>query len=206
VVLSPRKELTEFIKTGGLDSGEFRLESGGLVQSYINLHRVALDPVGATLLAQSILNRVLDIKFTAIGAVESSASSYAVRDVQRMYRSNPAQQPQVFVVPKYPRQPCGRLISGTMREMDSCLLVHDVTTTENALLRAMDHIYGANLRLVGVVPVVDRSDGRVEEVVREHAWRRASTLPAGSGVSADILYLPLLYAADLGLREICNTE
>jgi orotate phosphoribosyltransferase len=183
-------QLAKLIIQRAIVHGTFTLKSGLIADKYIDLMQIAGDPHGSRVLAKAIAARIRNVQHDAVGGPEARGIPLAWLAAQGLDMAYGMRRPKMFFVRKQAKEH-GRMlmIEGPVLAGDLAILLEDVITTGGTVLAAMDVLRAAGISVAAVVPVLDRSDGRVEKLVREKA-------------GTDPLYLPILYAADVGLDEV----
>lgn len=204
--MSMRLALANYIRQYGLMRGDFPLNSGVRVDSYIDVMRTISEPEGYDLAGKAVAERIRHLPFTALGGPESKAIALACAALKQF--DGESRRPKLFFTRRF-RKDHGtmNMIEGNIYHRDKVVLIEDVTTSGKTLLAAMGSLYDNGIDIVAVVPLVDRSDGSVVNAIHERAQARATNLAARGGVAiAQVYYLPVLYAADLGLQGISTFQ
>jgi orotate phosphoribosyltransferase len=157
-----KKELIELLtEKDVVKFGKFILSSGKESDYYVNMKMAITDPIILKTIARIVTEQIskenIDkIAGPALGAVpiataislESEIPMLMIRKAKKDYGTS-------------------QLIEGTLEEGDSVVVVEDVTTTGNSLLKAIKAIEenGGNVKRAMVV--VDRDEGGIENLKKE---------------------------------------
>jgi len=178
-----RARLVEIVKARSFQEGpEMKLASGKTSTFYFNMKPTMLDPEGAALIADLMLDAVGDDDADLVGGLEMGAvpiasAIAAVSHVQGRPIS-------AFFVRKQAKEHGTQslvegLVRGDTMEGKSVVIVEDVTTTGGSALKAAAALQAEGARIVRVLTIVDRLDGAAE------AFR-----------SAGLDFVPILTLAD----------
>ena len=154
-----RDRLLEVIREKGVLRGTFRLSSGGTSNVYFDMKRVALDPEGAALVAERILDRCAEFGgIVAVGGPPIGAHpiSGAVAAVSHL-RGRPV---GAFLVRREAKA------HGTQSRVENApprgsrvVVVEDVVTTGRSTLEAVRLLEEEGLVVAGIVSILDRREG-----------------------------------------------
>lgn len=153
-----RNALVALIREQALEFGEFTLASGQQASFYLDCRKVTLDPRGANLIAEGILELLGHDLPTAVGGMAVGADPITAAVVtlagQRGLRL------KGFIVRKESKtHGTGRDVEGPVRAGDTAVIVEDTTTTGSSSLAAIAKAEAAGLKVVGVISIVDRLEG-----------------------------------------------
>lgn len=175
-----RAELIEHLRARALRTdGPFTLRSGEISDWYLDARQTTFDGMGARLVGAAVLE-VLDPEVEAVGGLTIGADPIALATAIAAGESSM----RAFSIRKSEKDhgTGGRLV-GPVSAGDSVAMVEDTTTTGGALLEAIEVAEAEGLRIVQVVSLVDRSDGRVGRLVGERGLPyRALVTPEDLGV------------------------
>jgi len=166
-----RARLFEIIARKSFSEGaEIRLASGRTSTFYFNMKPTMMDPEGAALIAELILDTLKDESVDYIGGLEmgavpivsavAPASCVAGRPI-----------PAFFVRKKTKEHGTRRRIEGlgpgvSLGDKD-VVIVEDVTTTGGSALEAVRLVRAAGGRVTTVLTLVDRGEGAAEALAKE---------------------------------------
>lgn len=166
-----RQRLIDLVREFSLIQGErVKLASGTESTFYFNMKPTSFHPEGASLIAELVLSEVWRDGAEFIGGLEIGAipivGCVSQRSSDAVGRSIPG-----FIVRKTPKDHGTReLIEGLPREIHlngrRVLIVDDVTTTGESVLKAVEaaRLAGADVRTV--VTIVDRLEGATKNLAR----------------------------------------
>ena len=158
-----RARLRELIAEKSFREGEFTLASGRKSDVFINLKPTMLDPEGLNLIADLVLERLQDHDAEFIGGILMGAAPILLSVVQKSYfTSRPLRG--FWVRKERKAHGMQEIIDGDPGAGDKVIVVDDVTTTGGSLLKAVDAMKSRGCDIVGVLTVVDRCEGAVEQV------------------------------------------
>jgi orotate phosphoribosyltransferase len=177
-------ELASLLERKSLRRGNFVLASGRSSTYYIDGKLTSMDPQGATLIADAILAEIRDLTVDAVGGMDMGATPIVGAVATR---SLTAGRPlPTFVVRKEVKG------HGTKKEIEGpvpqnpskVVIVDDVVTTGDSLLKAIDAAQRAGHEVVLAISVLDRNAGATEAMARR-----------------GIRYQPLATLKDIGVVE-----
>ena len=152
----------------------FKLASGSLSNHYVDCKRALSYAEARLLLGELMLDAAGNIEFDAVGGLELGAypigvavSDAAHRIQQRDVRS--------FIIRKAPKSHgMQKLVEGSVFPDDKVLIVDDVITRGDSIIKAIHSSRQEGFTVVGVVAIVDRKqdDGR-KNIQDEGVWVRA---------------------------------
>jgi orotate phosphoribosyltransferase len=149
-----------------MTGGAFTLASGRESDIFFDMKRTMLDPEGANLIADAVLDRLGEASVDAVGGLAMGAVPIvAVVCAKSFERGTPLQG--FFVRKEAKDHGTSRLVDGNLAEGARVAVLEDVTTTGGSALRAAAAVHAAGARLVKVVTIVDRLEGA------EQAFRAA---------------------------------
>lgn len=157
-----KKELINLLeKNEVVKFGKFILSSGKESDYYVNMKMAITDPRILNLIAKIISNQIIEDKIDkiagpALGAVpiatavslESKISMLMVRKEKKGYGTS-------------------QLIEGNLKEGDSIIVVEDVTTTGNSLIKAIKALEENGGIIKKAFVIVDRDEGALENLKKE---------------------------------------
>jgi orotate phosphoribosyltransferase len=148
-----------------LRGGDFRLTSGRRSSVFFNMKMTLLDPEGADLVAEELLDLLADEDVELIGGIELGAvpliAVVCVKSAARG-RSLPA-----FIVRKRAKgHGTDQVIEGFVRAGARAIVFDDVTTTGGSVLQAAEAARAAGCRVAKAVTIVDRLEGAAENLAK----------------------------------------
>jgi orotate phosphoribosyltransferase len=174
-------QLAALLREKSLRRGKFILASGAESSYYIDGKMTCLDPRGALLIAQAILNEIKDLPVDAVGGMDMGATP--IVGAVAAESSNAGRPLPVFVVRKEVKQ------HGTMKPIEGPLaapckvvVIDDVITTGGSIIKAIEAVRAVGCEVLLAISVLDRNAGAAETLAK-----------------MGIAYLPLVTLADLGI-------
>ncbi len=158
-----RSALIHLIRRQALQFGQFTLASGRPARYYLDCRQVTLDPVGANLIADGILQLLEDDLPDAVGGMAVGADPITAAIVTRAgQRGLPLRG---FMVRKEAKDHgTGRLVEGPVAPGQRAVIVEDVLTSGASALRAAETVEALGLAVLAIVTVVDRLEGGAQNV------------------------------------------
>jgi orotate phosphoribosyltransferase len=148
--------------------GPYRLGSGGTSPYYLNLRVLLNDGEALARIGRLILSR-LPADTDAVGGMMASSipisSAVLLLNVQTHKLKKDLRG--FWVRQEEKQHGLGGLVSGKLRKNDRVVIVDDVTTEGNSVMRVADEVRKLGGRVLKVVVVVDREEGAAE-LLRSH--------------------------------------
>ena len=163
--------------------GPFTLRSGEVSDWYIDARQTTFDGAGASLVGRCV-GEVLPETVEAVGGMTMGADPIAVATAVVLASSD--RSLRAFSIRKAEKDHGvgGRLV-GPVGPGDRVAVVEDTTTTGSALLEAIDALQEVGVRVEVAVAVVDRSSGKVADLLDERGIPYVALVtPADLGVGA----------------------
>lgn len=157
----------------------FKLASGKLSKTYMDVRRSALSPEGHHILGSFLLIRLLATfpQAEAVAGVElggcplaSAVSMLSVRN-EGALRSLEA----LYVRKKAKEHGTGNLVEGNFTTGMKVVLLEDVVTSGGSSIRAIQSLKDAGVDVLGVIAVLDREEGAEEAFAKEGIILRSLT-------------------------------
>jgi orotate phosphoribosyltransferase len=177
-------ELARLLEKRSLRRGNFILASGKASTYYIDGKLTSMDPHGATLIAQAILDEIKDLPVDAVGGMDMGATPIVgAVAVQSLVAGRPL---PTFVVRKEVKA------HGTMKQIEGpvpqspgkVVIIDDVVTTGDSIIKAIDATQRAGHEVLLAISVLDRNAGAAEALK-----------------TRGIRYQPLVVLSDIGIQE-----
>jgi orotate phosphoribosyltransferase len=181
--MDSRLRLLDLLATRSARRGTFTLASGRQSDLYIDCRPTTMHPEGLAAIGPLGLHAIAERGWTpdAVGGLTLGADpvSYAIA-----YASQLAGMPiRAFTVRKEAKSHgTGKVIEGAFESGDRVVIVEDVITTGGSALRAVDAVRAAGATVVGVLAVVDRSEGGREAI--EAAGLEVAALVTAAEITA----------------------
>ena len=144
--------------------GSFTLASGATSDYYIDARRTTMSGEGQMLIGRVGLALIRDngLEPTHVGGLTLGADPVAY-SIAHASAVEGAVIIDAFTVRKEPKgHGTGQLVEGGLPEGARCVLVEDTMTTGKSTLKALAAVKEMGAEVIGVLTVVDRSDGATE--------------------------------------------
>ncbi len=140
-----------------LTGGNFKLASGGQSAVFFDMKMTLLDPEGLNLVADLMVDLIADEACDAIGGLVLGACPIVDAVIVKAF---PTRRIAGFYVRKEPKERgTNKLIEGPLARGARCIMVEDVTTLGNSVLKAVAEARQAGCTVQTVVTCVDRQQG-----------------------------------------------
>ncbi len=165
---SNRERLRDIIdEKSYIKDGDFKLASGAESSFFFDMKMTTLDPEGATLVAEIILDMIENQNVKAIAGLELGAcpivSAVCVKSPER---GHPITGVYVRKTPK--KTGTQKMIEGLeLKKGDRVVVVDDVTTAGDSVLQAVEEVKKLGCEIVSVLSIVDRLQGARERIEGE---------------------------------------
>lgn len=161
--MSTRERLREIIrKESVLKGGEFKLSSGKKSDMFFDIKKTVLDPEGANLIAEAVLEILKNDMPEFIGGLVMGAVPVVEAICVRSYPDHPVRG---FFVRKEPKgHGTNQLIDGHLTDGAHVVILDDVTTTGGSVLKAVAAVRERGCRVEKVVTIVDRLEGAADSM------------------------------------------
>jgi orotate phosphoribosyltransferase len=154
-----KEALTALIRHKALKFGDFTLTSGKKASYYLDGKQVTLDPHGARLIAEGILDLLVKDRLPdAIGGMSIGADPITAAVVtMSAVRGTPVAG---FLVRREPKgHGTNQYIEGPVQPGNEVVIVEDVVTTGGSSLAAIERATAFGLNVRCVMAIVDRMEG-----------------------------------------------
>ncbi len=160
---APKQRLRDIIARKSLSHGDFKLASGASSGYYFDMKPTMLDPEGAGLIADLILDALEGERVDAVGGLAYGAIPLVVAVVQRSaQRGRPI--PGFYVRKEQKERGAERLIDGNLVDGGTAVVLEDVTTKGGSSMRAVEAVRDAGCTVDRVIAVVDRLEGAADNL------------------------------------------
>ena len=157
-----KQALIALVRHKALKFGDFTLASGKKAEYYLDGKQDTLDPHGARLVAEGILDLLeADNMPAAIGGMSIGADPITAAVVtMSAVRGTPIAG---FMVRKQAKgHGTNQYIEGPVQPDDQVVIVEDVVTTGGSSLAAIERAEAFGLKVVRVIAIIDRMEGGAE--------------------------------------------
>ncbi len=158
--------LVALIQQKALKLGEFTLVSGRKSNYYLDGKQITLDPAGARLVAEGMLDLIVAGPMpAAVGGMSIGADPITAAVVtMSAVRGTPLRG---FLVRKEAKgHGTRRFIEGPVEPGETVVIVEDVVTTGGSSLAAIERCKDFGLEVLGILAVVDRMEGAAQEFAK----------------------------------------
>jgi orotate phosphoribosyltransferase len=178
---SPRQQLLTLLARQSFKLGDFQLSSGARSDYYIDCRTTTLDAEGGRLTGLAILDLLAEhhLHPHAVGGLTLGAdpvvSAVAIASAQRHYEQGSGHLIHGFLVRKAEKaHGTGRRIEGfvppsTANDKTAVLIVDDVCTTGGSTITAIEAANAANMHVLAVVCLVERTEANGRPAVEAAA-------------------------------------
>ncbi len=154
-----KQALIALVRQKALKFGKFTLASGKKATYYLDGKQVTLDPLGARLVAEGLLDLLAAGPLpAAVGGMSIGADPITAAVVtMSAVRGTPLLG---FMVRKEAKgHGTNQFIEGPVTPGQTAVIVEDVVTTGGSSLQAIERAEGFGLKVVGVMAIIDRMEG-----------------------------------------------
>lgn len=161
-----RLRLRDIVKVRSFSTGgTTKLASGRTTSYYFNMKPTMLDPEGAALIGELVLEALSDVKADYIGGLEMGAVPLAT--AVAMVSHQKGKRMPAFFVRKVPKDHGAEkliegLAPGESLRGKRCVIIEDVTTTGGSSMKAVEAVRKEGGEIACVITIVDRKEGAVE--------------------------------------------
>lgn len=166
-VADPRLDrLREIIEEKSLITGQtFTLASGRTSSFFVNLKQTMLDPEGANLLADLVLDVMEAQGIRNIGGLEMGAVPLVSAVCTRSFGRFPVNA--FFVRKAVKDHGTAKLIDGHLDEDSEVLIIDDVVTTGGSAVKAAEAVRARGCPVSKILAIVDRQEGGAENLTAQ---------------------------------------
>jgi orotate phosphoribosyltransferase len=154
-----KEALIALFRQKALKFGSFTLASGKTASYYLDGKQVTLDPEGARLVAEGILDILLRDKLpAAVGGMSIGADPITAAVVtMSAVRGTPVRG---FLIRKEAKgHGTNQFVEGPVMPGDEVAIVEDVVTTGGSSLAAIERAEAFGLKVMRIIGIVDRMEG-----------------------------------------------
>jgi len=157
-----REQLLRLVRERAFRQGEFTLSSGETSDYYVDGKMIEVHPEGATLIGETIYDRIKDLSVNAIGGLAVGAVPLVTSAVISCYRHR-LQIEGFWVREEVKTHGTRKLIEGKLPGNARVVIVDDVITSGDSAQKAIDAVEAAGGKVVVIVALVDRQRGAREK-------------------------------------------
>lgn len=163
----PRRDrLREIIEEKSLITGRtFTLASGRTSSFFVNLKQTMLDPEGANLLADLVLDVMEAEGIRNIGGLEMGAVPLVAAVCTKSFARTPVKA--FFVRKAVKDHGAAKLIDGHLDEGAEVLIIDDVVTTGGSAVQAAEAVRARGCQVSKILAIVDREEGGRETLASQ---------------------------------------
>jgi orotate phosphoribosyltransferase len=154
-----KQSLQDLVREKALKFGSFTLASGKKATYYLDGKQVTLDPQGARLVAEGILDLLAADRLPdAVGGMSIGADPITAAVVtMSAVRGTPLVG---FMIRKESKgHGTNQFVEGPVKAGDAVAIVEDVVTTGGSSLAAIQRAEAFGLKIVRVIGIIDRMEG-----------------------------------------------
>jgi orotate phosphoribosyltransferase len=157
-----KQALIALVRQKALKFGQFTLASGKKATYYLDGKQVTLDPAGARLVAEGMLDLLAAGPMpAAVGGMSIGADPITAAVVtMSAVRNTPLLG---FMVRKESKgHGTNQFVEGPVKPGQTAVIVEDVVTTGGSSLKAIERVEAFGMKVVGVLAIIDRMEGGAE--------------------------------------------
>jgi orotate phosphoribosyltransferase len=160
-VKNERGKLFALLKDKAFRRGRVRLASGRESDYYFDMKPAMLDPDGAALMAELILQQIHDVSADCIGGLEMGAVPL-IAPVAMHSPAHGRKLPGFFVRKTVKDHGTKKRIDGNDIAGKTVIILEDVTTTGTSAMDAVKAVREAGAEVALVLSILDRGEGAAE--------------------------------------------
>ncbi|MCL0072897.1 orotate phosphoribosyltransferase [Dehalococcoidia bacterium] len=142
---------------GAFLKGEFVLSSGKKSDYYFEGKRITASPEGAYWVGKAVFDEVAVLGVDAVGGLATGA--YPIATAVAVISHLEGKPIPWFIVREPKSHGTRRKIEGHLTERSKVVILDDVITTGDSVLKAIEAVEMANCEVVKVIVIVDRHEG-----------------------------------------------
>src|SRR4051794_6681106 len=160
------ERLRGIIRSNSLIRGKkFLLASGAESDYYFDMKPTTLDPEGASLVGELLLERIRGLKFDSIGGLEIGAIPVVCAICVKSFPEFPIRG--FFVRDTAKDHGTKKLIDGHFEDGTTVIIIDDVTTRGNSAMKVVTAVRNRECKVLKIISVVDREEGATERFRNE---------------------------------------
>jgi len=146
--------------------GDFELSSGKRAKEYYDLAPLFLSPGGLRLVSDEVMSTLGEVEFDAFGCLELCPVPLVGAILSWTFTDK-----RGFIVRKTRKgHGTNRLIEGDLRPNDRVVILEDVTSTGNSVMRAVRAAEKLGCEVVCILTIVNRREG-CDELLKDYDFR-----------------------------------
>lgn len=153
-----RNKLFMLLRERAFRRGRVTLASGKESDYYFDMKPAMLDPDGADLMAELILNEIQGVKADAVGGLEMGAVPL-VAPVAMKSPAHGRYLPGFFVRKAVKDHGTQKRVDGNAIDGKTVVILEDVTTTGGSAMDAVKAVEEAGAKVALVISILDRGEG-----------------------------------------------
>lgn len=160
---SEKTELIKEIKDKCIQTGSFKLASGGTSAFFFDMKKATLDPKASKIITKIMLRAITRENVEYVWGMESGA----IPIVSELCLASGDEKPLYAFFVKKNNDGRNPPIEGNFKEGVAVILVEDVTTKGGSVLKAVKAVQSRGCTVEKVVTLVDRLEGARENLKKE---------------------------------------
>lgn len=144
----------------------FTLSSGAASSYFFNMKMSMLDPMGSNLISDAMLDVLDTLEFASVGGMAVGSVPLVTSIATKSYLRS-RHYPAFFVRKEIKDHGIQTKIDGHIEPNTRVVLVEDVTTTGDSIMRAVEAVRAFGCEVDTVLTVVDRLEGARENLSKE---------------------------------------
>jgi len=148
------------------EESPFKLSSGAYSPFYFDCKKTTLDPEGSSLIGNILYEKVKDLPIAGAGGLTLGADNLASALMHAAFQHK-KRIPQLIVRKELKQHGAVKWIEGCIEHGGSVIILDDVVTTGESVIKAINRVQDDGLRVFGVIVLVDREEFGGMERIRQ---------------------------------------
>ncbi len=157
--------LRDIIREKSFKHGDFILASGKKSDLFFNMKLTMLDPEGANLLADALLEVIKRENVTAVGGMAVGGVPLVATVCAKSHADHPVKA--FYVRDKAKDHGIISQIDGYLDDGDEVIILEDVVTTGGSVMKAVAAVQARNCKVRKILAIVDRCEGGRENLAEQ---------------------------------------
>jgi orotate phosphoribosyltransferase len=157
-----REKLLSLIQNRAFMRGEVKLSSGQKSDFYVDGKMIEMHPLGAYLIGEALFEQVEGMGVNAVGGLAIGAVPLVTSLAVSCHLHGRDDIEGFFVREEAKSHGTMKTIEGKLPEGARVVIVDDVVTSGNSVLKAVEAVEGKGATVVAIVAIVDRDAGAKE--------------------------------------------